>query len=126
MKILIVDDNDAFAENMAEILAMVGHQVEVAPSAEVALAYLQDPTRAELLLTDYRLPGANGADLIRAARSVGNSIPALVITAHGDEVAPNALEAGAAGVLRKPVALEQLMEWLASVQKAAPPSHSAP
>ena len=122
MKILVVDDEVSLAENVAEILAGAGHETDIATSAEDALVHLRmDTAGADVLLTDYRLPGASGADLIRAARSLGIRIPALVITAYaGDDVVDSAISAGAAGVLTKPLDFEWVLSWLASVDDAGP------
>ena len=116
MKILLVDDELALAENVAEILAAAGHEADVATSAEEALVHLRIGAAAtDLLVTDYRLPGASGADLIRAVRSLGNRIPALVMTAYSDdEIAESAMSAAAADILGKPVDFERLLSWVAA------------
>jgi CheY-like chemotaxis protein len=117
MRVLVVDDELALAENVAEILMTAGHHADIATSAEDALVRLRmSADAADVLLTDYRLPGANGADLIRAARSLGIGIPALVITAFaGDDVIESAIDAGAADVLTKPVDFDRVISWVASV-----------
>jgi DNA-binding NtrC family response regulator len=117
MKVLVVDDEISLVENIAEILVSAGHEVAVAGTAEEALARLRliaDAT--DVLLTDYRLPGATEADLIRSLRRIGNSIPALVITAYGDDgIAESALSAGVADVFGKPVDFKRLLTWVATV-----------
>ena len=114
MKILVVDDELSLAENVAEILAGAGHQTDVATSAEEALVHLRlGQNEADLLVTDYRLPGATGADLIRAVRSLGIRIPVLVMTAYcDDEIAESAMSAGAADIVDKPVDFERLLSWV--------------
>ena len=116
MKILVVDDELSLAENVAEILAGAGHQADVATSAEEALVHLKSGADgADLLVTDYRMPGATGADLIRSVRGLGSRIPALVITAYfDDEIAESVRKAGAADILSKPVDFERLLSWVAA------------
>ena len=116
MRILVVDDEVSLAENVAEILVAAGHQADVAASAEEALVHFKaDIERTDVLLTDYRLPGATGADLIRSVRSLGSTIPALVITAYcDDDIAQLAMSAGAADVLGKPVDFGRLLSWVAT------------
>ena len=111
---MVVDDERNLAENIAEVLASWGHQAEVATSAEEALARLRaDPACAQLLLTDYRLPGATGAELIAALRGLGNRIPALVITAYHDErIDASTMSAGADDILSKPVDFARLLSWM--------------
>ena len=67
--VLIVDDNQDLAENIAEILSMRGYTTEIATSAEEALPKAI-PDGPGILVTDYRLPGMSGADLVREIRQV--------------------------------------------------------
>jgi DNA-binding NtrC family response regulator len=108
-KILVVDDHADLAENIAEILQLAGHQTIIATSAEAALELIgrEDVTA---LVTDYRLPGRSGADLIRELRRRGSSIPAVVMSAYTDEdTIGHAEGAGAFDVLAKPVNVARLM-----------------
>jgi DNA-binding NtrC family response regulator len=115
-KILVVDDHVDLAENIAEVLAGAGYETMVAASAEAALARMEsEPVVA--LITDYRLPGRNGAELIRELRRRGNDIPVLVMSAFTDEdTIESARSAGAVDVLAKPVELERLISLVASLQ----------
>jgi two-component system, OmpR family, copper resistance phosphate regulon response regulator CusR len=114
--ILVVDDHVYLAENIAEILESEGYQTRVALSAEQALDTLdQDDIHA--VITDYRLPGRNGAQLIREIRRRGSLIPAVVMSAYSDEeTIAAARAAGAMEVLTKPVALPQLLGLVAAFQ----------
>ena len=121
-----MDDELSFAENMAEILAGAGYLSDLATSAEEALVHLRmDAEGADVLLTDYRLPGATGADLIRAVRSLGLSIPALVVTAyHDDEILRSVIGAGAADIPGKPVDLDQLLRSLKTLATSGREGHA--
>jgi DNA-binding NtrC family response regulator len=83
-KILIVDDHVDLADNLAEILENAGYQTVVADSAEAALDRLERNDVAALI-TDYRLPGLNGAELIVELRRRGLTIPAVVMSAFTDD-----------------------------------------
>ncbi len=83
-RVLIVDDNVGLAENIAEILGFDGHSTVVAASAEEALAMAPD-SDPEVLVTDYRLPGINGADLVKQFWKTRTPICAVVISAYTDE-----------------------------------------
>jgi two-component system response regulator AtoC len=101
-RVLIVDDNVGLAENIAEILGFDGHSTVVAASAEEALAIAQanDP---EVLVTDYRLPGINGTDLVKQFWKMRTPLCAVVISAYTDErTMAEAKDAGARFVA-KPV-----------------------
>ncbi len=107
--ILVVDDNAALAENLAEILGDVGYRAAVADSAEAALDTIGRGDVAALI-TDYRLPGLNGAQLISEIRRRGINIPAVVISAHTDpKTIALARSAGALDVLAKPINIGHLI-----------------
>ena len=106
-RVLIVDDNVQLAENIAEILEFDGHRTDLAVSAEEALTKF--PICApEVVVTDYRLPGMNGAQLVRTLRRNGLQARAVVISAHTDDsTIQEATDAGAQFV-PKPLDLKRL------------------
>ena len=68
-RILVVDDNDALRENLAEALQLEGYDVDVAPSGDVALARLEaDPSIAVVLL-DLMMPGMDGRQVLGRIRA---------------------------------------------------------
>ena len=101
-RILIVDDNLALAENIAEILQLDGHTTEVATSAEEALARFSksDP---DFVVTDYRLPGINGADLVRQVRQARAGARVVVMSAYTDERTISDAQSSGATFIAKPV-----------------------
>lgn len=108
-KILVVDDHVDLAENIAEILIGAGYDAVTADSAEAALARFERGD-IEALITDFRLPGRSGAELIAEMRRRGNTIPAVVMSAYTDEGTIESSEAaGAFDVLSKPVEVARLM-----------------
>jgi DNA-binding NtrC family response regulator len=114
-KILVVDDHRDLAENLAEILEGAGYEAIVADSAEAALAHLEHE-QVVALITDYRLPGRTGAELIKELRHRGNAIPAIVMSAFtDDETIAIARKAGAMDVLPKPVELTRLFSFVSDL-----------
>lgn len=110
-RVLIVDDNVGLAENIAEILEIDGHTTVVAASAEEALAKApgSDP---QVLVTDYRLPGINGADLVKRFTQMGVRVRAVVISAYTDErTIREAMDAGA-DFIAKPVDFKRLSQFV--------------
>jgi DNA-binding NtrC family response regulator len=94
-RVLIIDDNVALAENIAEMLQMDGHATEVAVSAEDALPKAQrsDP---DVVVADYRLPGSTGASLIKQLKRQRLNVVAVIISAYTDDgTMREAREAGA-------------------------------
>jgi DNA-binding response OmpR family regulator len=114
-KILVVDDHRDLAENLAEILEGAGFEAIVAESAEAALACLEHETVVGLV-TDYRLPGRSGAELIKELRRRGNRVPAIVMSAFtDDDTIATARTAGASDVLPKPVELARLFSFVSDL-----------
>src|SRR5256885_1559700 len=81
--ILIVDDDDGVRENLAELFEVVGYSVVTAASAPEAIEKLAQGD-VDLLLTDYRMPGPNGVELIESARRMKPHLRAILMTAFGD------------------------------------------
>jgi len=83
-RVLVVDDQIELAENLAEVLQGRGFETDVATSAEAGLERIgQGGVTA--LITDFELPGRNGAELIEAIRRQGSRIPAMVMSAYTDD-----------------------------------------
>ena len=116
-RILVVDDQAELAENIAEVLQGLGFETDVATTAEQAL----DRVRRggiTAVITDFRLPGRSGADLIGDLRRAGERIPALVMSAYTDDRTIDAAHAAGAWLfLPKPVPLQTLMEVFQSLAK---------
>lgn len=110
--ILVVEDDPDLAENLVEILEGLEWQVDVSASAERALELLRERSY-EGVLTDFRLPGLGGVELISRLRQAGAHVPVVVMSAFMDESAADQAErAGALDVLAKPVDLERLFGLL--------------
>jgi DNA-binding NtrC family response regulator len=111
-RILIVEDDHDLAENFAEIVEGLGHEVQVAPSAERALELVRE-TPFHGVITDFRLPGKSGIDFIRELRQSKIAIPVVVVSAFMDfRMTEGAEEAGALDVVSKPVDMERLLGLL--------------
>ena len=108
-RILVVDDEMGMRAALAEVLTRGGFAVDVAGTAEDALVRLEKGG-ADLLVTDLRLPGMSGLDLLKEARRTGHEVPAIVITAHGTiEDAVAAMKLGAVDFLTKPFAPAEVL-----------------
>ncbi|SRR5581483_515108 len=116
---LLVDDNLAFAENVAEILEDEGAEVALAGSGEQALALLAT-RRFDALVTDMMMPSMSGAELVKRVREIEPGLPALVVSAYssGDDLRA-ASEQGLLAVLSKPVPLNELLHLLECARRDA-------
>jgi DNA-binding NtrC family response regulator len=111
--ILIVEDEDKLRRVLELQLRSAGYAVLEAPDCEAALALAH---RADVVLTDLRLPRRDGMALVEALSREQPHIPAIVMTAYGTiESAVGAMKAGAVDFLLKPFSGDHL---LAVVEKA--------
>lgn len=112
-RILIVEDEEKLRRVLELQLATAGYEVDKARTAEEAIPLVD---RVALVLTDLRLPGMDGLELLSLIRRQNSQVPVVVMTAFGTiETAVEAMKAGAADFLLKPFSLDHLM---AVVQKA--------
>jgi two-component system response regulator HydG len=107
-RILIIDDNETMREGMAATIRRMGHEsLTVAGGAEgLALMRKQPP---DFLITDLKMEGLDGLDVVEAAKRIDPACPALIVTAFGTvETAVEAMRLGAMDFLQKPFAPEVL------------------
>ncbi len=111
----VIDDDEALRESLAFLLRTVQIDVQSYPSAAAFLDALP-AVRLSCVITDVRMPGISGIDLLRRLKDLKIDVPVIVITGHGDvPLAVEAMKHGAIDFLEKPFDDEVL---LASVQLA--------
>ena len=109
MKILVVDDETAILETLEILFRGEGYEVVVADSGPKALAALEDE-KPDLVLTDIRMPGAGGMDVLSQAREIDPETPVILMTAQASlQTAVRAVNEGAYYYLQKPFANEELL-----------------
>ncbi len=112
-RVLIVDDEPDIRELLAITLERMGVDCESVESVSQARATLQKRP-FDLCVTDMRLPGENGLELVKHVNLHHKAVPIAVITAHGNmETAVAALKAGAFDFVSKPIELGQLRTLVA-------------
>jgi DNA-binding NtrC family response regulator len=105
-RILVVEDEDKLRRVIQLELESAGYEVDGVPSAEQALPLA---SLANLIVTDLRLPGMDGLQLIKQLHARGLPAAAIVITAHGSvDLAVEAMKLGATDFLQKPFSLDHL------------------
>ena len=109
--VLIVDDNLDLAENLAEILQIDGHLTQIVGSAEEAFLKALE-TEPDVVVTDYRLPGINGADFVRQFLVTRTHVRAMVISAYTDEGTTKEARNAGAAFMAKPVDFRLLGRWV--------------
>ena len=107
-RILVVEDEEKLRRVIELQLAAAGFEVEKAATAEQGLKLAE---RADLVLTDLRLPGMDGQQLLERIRQQNAAVPVVVMTAFGTiETAVEAMKSGATDFLLKPFSLDHLMQ----------------
>jgi len=116
-QILVVDDEDALLRLATQRLADLGYvPVGFRSGAEALAAFAAHPERFDAVLTDERMPGLSGTELVRALHALRPGIPILVLTGYTDaDRVQRARAAGANAVLGKPLAEQDLARALARV-----------
>jgi DNA-binding NtrC family response regulator len=108
-KILVVDDDESLRRVMQMQLEEAGYEVLAASQGQDALAVMEDMTPA-LVITDLKMPGISGLDLLRRLRGAYPETTVIMVTAFGTvSTAVEAMKAGAYDYITKPVDYEQLM-----------------
>jgi DNA-binding NtrC family response regulator len=107
--ILVADDEPGVRESLAEVLRDAGYVVRTAADGTTALAALDEQEFA-IVVTDLRMPGADGLAVLRHARDTSPQTLGIVMTAHASvETAVDALRSGASDYVLKPVVFDDLL-----------------
>jgi DNA-binding NtrC family response regulator len=117
--ILIVDDDDAFRESLAETLGDLGHVIEQAGSGHDALAMLAGDTRIDCMFLDIRMPDLSGIDVLERLRAMPSraALPVVVLTAFAtSDNTIHAMRLGAFEHLTKPVGRDAIASLLRKIE----------
>jgi len=113
--VLVIDDDPAFNKMLSNFLERNNFQVKSAHSANSGLKYLETES-FDLVLTDFRLPGMDGLELIKSIKVKKPELPVILITNYSDvRTAVNSIKFGAFEFVSKPLIPD---EFLVIVNKA--------
>jgi len=117
--ILIVDDDPGMCETLSDILEEKGYRVVVAQDGRKAMAEVKGQ-RFDLALIDIVMPGMNGVEALREIKAADPQLTTMIMTGHSalEGSVSEALEAGADGVLYKPLDIDVIVEMIASRTEA--------
>src|ERR1041384_3530438 len=109
-KILIVEDKESLAQMLREAVTADGCDPDVAGSGPEAMRWLAEGRRYAAVVTDLRLPGADGIAVLKQARESDPECPVIVMTAYGTiENAVEAMKLGAFDFIQKPIDVDYLL-----------------
>jgi len=111
-KVLLIEDDASAAQALDQVLAGEGMDVATANRGDDGLKLAEQGTY-DLVLTDFKMPGLNGLDLIKQLHKSKPRLPIILMTAHGTtETAIEATKLGAYDYLLKPFEMEELLTLL--------------
>ncbi|HWH69695.1 MAG TPA: sigma-54 dependent transcriptional regulator [Candidatus Sulfotelmatobacter sp.] len=109
-KVLLIEDDPGIVMTLRRLLSEAGHEVCVETRGDTGLARAQ-ADGFDVVLTDMKLPGLNGLDLVRELHSAKPRLPIILMTAHGTtETAIEATKYGAYDYLLKPFEMPELLD----------------
>ncbi len=117
-KVLLVDDEDLVRTATADMLRDIGYSVVEVSSASQALSAIRSGVDADILVSDYLMPGMTGGQLITELRASGNRIPALLVTGYaaaGEDVPSDVIR------LSKPFRQTDLAARVDELLRQSPP-----
>ncbi len=115
MHILIVDDERAVANLLADAIRGQGHEAALVHRGEDALAELER-ARPDAVFLDVLMPGMSGVEVLRRIRATDPTLPVILITGHAqDYELEEARRLGISEVIEKPFILNNLSEALGSL-----------
>jgi DNA-binding NtrC family response regulator len=108
-KILVVDDTESTRETIAEVLELLPAEVYTAPEIGAALK-IMGRTRLDAIVSDFRMPGASGLDLLKLVRKIAPFTEFVLLTGFANvQDAVEAMKNGAADYLQKPINTQELL-----------------
>ncbi len=114
----VIDDDPAMRDSLVFLLEANGYEVEAHESALVFLDHAIKPD-VECVVSDIRMPGMNGLELVSRLKADGIACPVVLITGHGDvSLAVEAMKAGAVDFIEKPFDDEVLLTAIRAALKA--------
>jgi len=126
----IIDDDQSMRWVLEKTLSNNGYQVSAFESGSVALAsFKRTPAgeRPSLIITDVRMPGINGFELLKQIKNISPQTPIIVMTAYTDlDTTVQAFHEGAFEYLPKPFDIDDALELVARACEAAGESGEAP
>lgn len=112
MKVLIVEDDFASRELLKIFVEKEKHECKTADSGELGLTLFKQ-YNPDVIISDVRMAGMSGIDLLKAIRSDAKDVIIIIVTGHGnEELALEALENGANNYIKKPIDLADLRQLL--------------
>lgn len=108
--VLIVDDEEKFADMLAKRLTLRGFKCEICDDGKSALQWIRtNPSEAPLILLDLQLPDMYGTKVLSGMKSINPVLPVVIVTGHGTEKdRQECMQLGAVAFRNKPLSLDDI------------------
>ncbi|NPV93221.1 MAG: response regulator [Firmicutes bacterium] len=117
MRILIVDDNIKWVDDISDILSVIGHQCDGFSDPLLAVeAYKVKPY--DLVITDLVMPGIDGLQVAKAIKEYDPQAVVVIITGAAVDTERITSQKSAAALMFKPISLTELFDFMDNVQRA--------
>ena len=117
LRVLLVDDEVVFTENMASLLTTRGYQVTAANNGQSAIQALEEK-EFDVVVLDLKMPGMDGMATLKEIKKLGLFTETLILTGHGAvDTALEAVKLGAYDYLTKPCEIDELTEKIEGARK---------
>jgi len=111
-RVLLVDDEVVFTENMTTLLTSRGYQIKAVNSGDSAIRALESDD-FDVVVLDLKMPGMDGMETLKEIKKLGLFTETLILTGHGAvDTALEAMKLGAYDYLTKPCEVDELVEKL--------------
>ena len=118
-RILLIEDDASTGPSLQKVLRAEGYDVDLIPRGDTGLAQAGSKDY-DLVLTDFKLPGLSGLELVAKLHAAKPKLPIVLMTAHGTtETAIEATKLGACEYLTKPFEVDELLDVVSSAVKSS-------
>lgn len=123
MRILLVDDEPINVDSLANAIRRGGHEIVTLSDPLSALKHYRKKS-FDVVISDVRMPGMSGIDLLRAIRDIDRNARVILITGYGDaKTAMAAINNHAWAMLGKPISVSAMMDTLNAIERSLSATH---
>lgn len=124
LKIVLIDDDQGVLRALGLVLQILGHQAALFTSGTEALSYVANNSNVDIVVSDLRMPGMDGSEVLKHLRLNYPSIPVVIMSGHATQNDRATLLAlGARAVISKPFSPQELVALVDTEQQGATKQH---
>jgi len=126
IRLVLIDDDEGVLRALAMLLGTLGFKVHPFSSAREGVAHALESTEIDLVVSDLRMPGFSGEDVVRELRAQGSQVPIIIMSGHATSSDIEGLRSrGMSTFISKPFTPDKFVEIARSVLQAASKKNAA-